>query len=366
MSGFFSKLKHVDIPLLITMMLLIICGLAAMYSIAATSGSMTLLFRQIVFVIIGGVFFIFFASYNYHNISKWHRVAYVLVIAALIGVLILGRDIRGSSRWIDIGFFNLQPAEFAKLVVAVGLSRWLYLKRGQINSWKNIVLSLAYALIPAILILREPDLGSTLIVLGIWFGLILVSPMKKRFVIALFVVALLFSATSWQFLLHDYQRKRIEVFIDPALDPRGQGYNVRQAVIAVGSGHVIGRGFGQGLQSTLRFLPERQTDFVFATMSEEVGFVGSVTIVFLYGFLMLRLLKVVRMARDDFGMYLAAGVLCMMFGQVLINIGMNIGIMPVTGIPLPLITHGGSSLLVTMIALGIVQNIAIQSKTLRF
>ncbi len=366
MSSFFSKLKYVDIPLLVTMMLLLVAGLAVMYSIAATSGSMTLLYRQLIFVLIGGVFFVFFASYNYHNVSKWHRVAYVFIILALIAVLVLSRDIRGSARWIDIGFFNFQPAEFAKLIIIVGLARWLYLKRGQINSWKNIILSLIYVLIPAVLVLRQPDLGSTLILLGIWFGTILVSPVKKRFVVILLVAGVLVSAVSWQFLLHDYQRNRIEAFLDPALDPRGQGYNVRQAIIAVGSGHVTGRGFGQGLQSTLRFLPERQTDFVFAAMSEEIGFIGSFTIVVLYGFLMLRLLKVVRMARDDFGMYVAAGTLCMIFGQVLINIGMNIGIMPVTGIPLPFITHGGSSLVVAMMALGIVQNIVIQSKTLRF
>jgi rod shape determining protein RodA len=216
------------------------------------------------------------------------------------------------------------------------------------------------------LVLRQPDLGSTLILLGIWFGAMLISSVKKKFIVILIVAGIAVAAVSWQFLLHDYQRNRIEAFIDPALDPRGQGYNVRQAIIAVGSGHVTGRGFGQGLQSALRFLPERQTDFVFAAMSEEIGFVGSFTIVVLYGFLLLRLLKVVRMARDDFGMYVAAGVLCMIFGQVLINIGMNIGIMPVTGIPLPFITHGGSSLVVAMASLGIVQNIVIQSKTLRF
>ncbi len=348
------------------MALLVLAGMAVMYSIAATSGSMALFYRQSLFVLFGIILFVLFSSYNYHNLSKWHRLAYVAVNLCLVLVLILGRDIRGSNRWIDLGFFNFQPAEFAKLVIIIGLARWLYLKRGQINNWKNILLSFVYVLIPGVLILREPDLGSTIILFGVWFGVILVSPMKKKFLIGLILVALLFGGLSWKFFLHDYQRRRIEVFLDPALDPRGKGYNVRQAIIAVGSGHITGRGFGQGLQSTLRFLPERQTDFVFASTSEEIGFFGSSAIILLYGFLMLRLLMVVRMARDDFSMYVSAGVLCMIFGQTLVNIGMNIGLMPVTGIPLPFISHGGSSLMVMMISMGIVQNIVVQSKSLRF
>lgn len=361
-----SAFKYFDIPLLAVTALLVLIGLAIIYSIAVTSDSMNLVYRQLAFVGIAFIGFFFFAFYNYQNLSKWHRLAYAFILASLVAVLFLGRDIRGSHRWIDLGFFNFQPAEFAKFVVIVGLARWLYLKRGQINSWKNILLSLLYVLIPGALILQEPDLGSTIIVLGIWFGMLLISPVKKQFILALIVGLLVVSGLTWQFGLRDYQRQRIEVFLDPALDPRGQGYNVQQATIAVGSGHLFGRGFGEGLQSTLRFLPERQTDFIFAATSEEVGFVGSLALLVLYALLLYRLFRALRQTKDDFSMHLIGGVLCMFFGQILVNVGMNMGIMPVTGIPLPLLSHGGSSMVVMLASLGLVQNVIVQSKTLRF
>jgi len=366
MPSFRNNFRHFDQPLLIATGLLVLIGLAVIYSVSVSSGSMTLFYRQLGFAAVALVAFFIFAFYNYQNLSKWHRLAYVLINLGLLLVLIFGRDIRGSHRWIDLGIFNFQPAEFAKFVIIIGLARWLYLKRGQINSWKNILLSFLYVLIPAILILREPDLGSTIIVLGIWFGMILISPMKKQFILALVLAIVLVSGLSWKFLLHDYQRHRIEVFLDPGLDPRGRGYNVQQATIAVGSGFLFGRGFGRGLQSTLRFLPERQTDFIFAAVSEEVGFVGSMVLLALYAFLLYRLFRALRQTRDDFAMYLVGGVLCMFFGQILINIGMNMGIMPVTGITLPFLSAGGSSMVVMLASIGLVQNVVVQSKSLRF
>jgi rod shape determining protein RodA len=170
----------------------------------------------------------------------------------------------------------------------------------------------------------------------------------------------------WQFVLHDYQRVRLETFLDPNLDPRGRGYNVRQAIIAVGSGEAFGRGLGKGLQSQLKFLPERQTDFIFATAAEEIGFLGSALMVLLYALLMWRMLMVAARARDELGRYLAYGIFFFFFFQVTINIAMNLGLAPVTGIPLPLLSYGGSSLLVTFLALGIVHNISWQSRALRF
>ncbi len=254
----------------------------------------------------------------------------------------------------------------AKLVVILGLSRWLYLKRGQINSWKNIILTFLYAFLPAALIVLEPDLGSAIIVVGIWLGILLVSPIKKRFVLSLAIGLVVLSGVGWQFVLKDYQKTRIEVFVNPSLDPHGRGYNVRQAIIAVGSGRLLGRGLGQGLQSQLKFLPERQTDFVFASASEEIGFLGCFAIVVLYTFLFFRILRIARQAKDDLAMYIVSGVLFMLFGQTVINIGMNIGLLPVTGIPLPFLSYGGNSVIVVLVSLGIVQNIRRQSKILRF
>jgi rod shape determining protein RodA len=252
-------------------------------------------------------------AYRMRNVatinSQVNRISYFVILALLIFVLVFAREIKGSTRWIDFGFFQLQPAEFAKIVVILGLSRWMYLKRGQINSWKNIIITAVYTLIPAILIMREPDLGSSVILIGVWAGLLLISPMSKKYIVTLVLMAVILSGIGWQFGLHDYQQRRIEVFLNPDLDPRGQGYNVRQAIIAVGSGQLFGRGLGQGLQGQLNFLPERQTDFIFASASEEIGFLGVAGLLALYCFLFLRLLSIMKMAKDDLAFYIVGGVL---------------------------------------------------------
>jgi rod shape determining protein RodA len=202
--------------------------------------------------------------------------------------------------------------------------------------------------------------------MAIWFGLLIISPIRRTFIIAFMILGLIFGGISYQFFLHDYQQERIEVFLNPDKDPKGKGYNVRQAIIAVGSGELFGRGLGRGLQSQLKFLPERQTDFIFASASEEIGFIGCLALIVLYYFLFRRLLFIMKFARDDLAMYITGAVLFLFVAQVVINVGMNIGLLPVTGIPLPFLTYGGSSLLVVCMALGIVQNIARQSKALRF
>lgn len=362
----FSRLKYFDVPLLIASGLLLLAGLAIQYSVSLSGGTLEIFYRQLVYSAGGVVIFLLFAFYNYQRLAKLNRVAYGVLILALIYLLLFGDPIRGSARWIDFGFFQLQPAELAKIIVGLGLARWLYLRRGQINTWKNFLLTLLYAALPATLIFFEPDFGSSVIVMAVWFGIMLISPLRRSFLIIFLVAALALTGVAYKFVLKDYQQQRIEVFLDPDKDPKGKGYNVRQAIIAVGSGELLGRGLGRGLQSQLKFLPERQTDFIFASSAEEIGFVGALVLLFLYYIVFWRLLKIMRYARDDLAMYITAGVLFLFLAQVLINIGMNIGLLPVTGIPLPFLTYGGSSLLVTCIALGIVQNIARQSKALRF
>jgi rod shape determining protein RodA len=366
MAAFWAKFRHFDLPLLIVSGLLLLVGLVVIYSTSISAGTIEVFYRQAVFAVIGVAAFFVFSFYNYQKLAKQNRVVYIILILLLIGLLVFAREVRGSTRWFDLGFFHFQPAEFAKLVVILGLSRWLYLKRGQINSWKNIALTLLYVLIPAGLIVWEPDLGSAVIVLSLWLGLLLVSSMSKRYVLVFIVIAAVAFGLAWKFALHDYQKTRIEVFLNPELDPRGRGYNVRQAMIAVGSGSWTGRGLGRGLQSQLKFLPERQTDFIFASAAEEIGFIGCLALLILYYILLWRLLKIMRYAKDDLGYYIVAGVLFLFLTQILINIGMNMGLLPVTGIPLPFLTYGGSSLLVVCIALGIAQNVARQSRILRF
>lgn len=364
--SFFSRIKYFDMPLLIVSGLLLLIGLAIQYAVSLSGGTLEIFYRQLIFSLAGIVLFLFFASYNYHRLAKINRIVYIVLILSLIYLLIFGDPIRGSARWIELGFFNLQPAELAKIIVGIGLARWLYLKRGQINSWKNFAITFLFAAIPATLIFLEPDFGSAAVVMAVWFGIMLISPLRKSYIVIFLMISLVFAGFAWQFVLRDYQHERIEVFLDPDKDPRGKGYNVRQAIIAVGSGEMFGRGLGRGLQSQLKFLPERQTDFIFASASEEIGFVGVSALLLLYYLLFWRLLKIMKYARDDLAMYITGGILFLFVAQTLINIGMNIGLLPVTGIPLPFMTYGGSSLLVTCIALGIVQNVARQSKALRF
>lgn len=337
-----------------------------LYGTTLSEDNAGIFFRQLIFLGLGLGAFFFISFFDYHGLTKLNRAVYVVFILLLVYLLIFGAIIRGGRRWIDLSFLRFQPAEFIKIIVILGLARLLYLKRGQINSWKTIVWSFLYALIPAALIIAEPDLGSAIIIMCLWVGIILLSPIRKKFLAVLFVGFIIVCGVSWKFFLKDFQKDRVLVFLNPALDPKGRGYNVRQAAIAVGSGRFSGRGLGKGVQSQHKFLPERQTDFIFAASGEEIGFLGSFSLLGLYFFLLWRTVKIMRATKDDLGMYITGGVFFFFFFHVLINVGMNIGLLPVTGIPLPFASAGGSSLVVSLIALGLVQSVARQSKILRF
>lgn len=366
MIAFLNKFKYFDTPLQIATLLLLLAGLALLYSTTIGSDSSVVFLRQLIFLALGLAAYLFFSFLDYHTLAKANRVTYVVFIALLVYLIVFGVLIRGGRRWINLGFFNFQPAEFVKLVIILGLARLLYLRRGQINSWNKILWSFLYMLLPAALVIVEPDLGSALVMIGVWAGMLLMSPIKKKFLLILLVIFVSLSGVTWKFFLKPFQKDRIIVFLDPQLDPKGKGYNVRQATIAVGSGQITGSGLGKGLQSQDKFLPERQTDFIFAAASEEIGFLGDLALLGLYFFFFTRLIKTIRLAKDDLGMYIAAGVFFFFFVHIIVNIAMNLGLLPVTGIPLPFISAGGSSLIVALIALGIVQNISIQSKALRF
>lgn len=366
MNWLLDRLKFFDTPLLVASGLLITIGLAIQYAISLGEANIGLFYRQLAYSGVAIVIFFLFANYNYQLLSKNNRIAYPLLLLSLVYLLIFGDPIRGSARWIDFGFFQLQPAELAKIITGVGLARWLYLNRGQINSWKNFLATFVYSALPAGLIFLEPDLGSAVIVMSVWFGILLLSPLKKSYILVFLIATVLAAGVYWQFFIKDYQRERVEVFLQPDKDPTGKGYNVRQAIIAVGSGQWLGRGLGQGVQSGLKFLPEKHTDFVFASASEEIGWIGSTAIVTLFFILLYRLLTIMKRSRDQLAMYITGGIFFLFASQTIINIGMNIGLLPVTGIPLPFITYGGSSMLVSAIALGIAQNISAQSKILRF
>ncbi|GAC1413328.1 MAG: rod shape-determining protein RodA [Candidatus Doudnabacteria bacterium] len=364
MDSFISKLKFLDRTLAVTCFLLLLVGLSLIYSTSLTS-SKTIFTHQIVYSFLAMGLFLFFAFFDYRTLTKQSRFYYVVFILSLIVLLGVGKVVQGSGRWFNLGVINLQPAEFMKLVMVLVLARFFALRRGEINTFKNVTLSLIYVLIPMALIAKQPDLGSAIVLFVIWLGMLFFSTVNKKVFVYLFIALALFSGFAWKFLLHDYQKNRIEIFINPGKDPRGKGYNVRQATIAIGSGGLFGRGLGKGLQSQLRFLPERQTDFIFASAAEELGFLGSMVIIVLYFILLTRLLIIYKFCRDDLSRFIVGGIFFMLLTQIVINAGMNMGIMPVTGIPLPMLSYGGSSLLTIAVSMGIAEAVAINARGIR-
>lgn len=365
MRNWFSNFRYFDLYIFGSSTLLLILGLLMIYSTTLASTT-NLLTRQLLYAILGFIFLFALAFFDYRKFKRTTGFFYVLIILSLLAVWFLGREIRGSTRWIDLGIFRFQPAEFAKLVMVVIMAKFLDQVGEKIKDFRYVILSAIYVGIPALLVLIEPDLGSALVIFITWISMLLFSRMNKKHLAFLLLGTVLVSASGWLFVLQDYQKNRVYTFIDPNKDPQGRGYNVLQSIIAVGSGSITGRGVGRGLQSQLKFLPERQTDFIFASTAEELGLLGSLFILTMFGILFFRLIRATKLARDNFGMYLTLGIFFMLLSQVIINIGMNVGILPVTGIPLPLLSYGGSSLLTTMMALGLAQSVIARQKAVKF
>lgn len=286
---------------------------------------------------------------------------YIISVGLLIGVLYLGPKIRGSTSWFSLGILSFQPVELVKLALILLLARLFSRRFREIGRAHLVVASAIYVGLPSALILLQPDLGSLLVVIGIWLGMLILSGVKKKHLLYIFVLGLLFLALSWNFALRDYQKERVLTFINPGRDPLGRGYNIIQSTITVGSGRFLGRGLGYGTQSQLNFLPEQHTDFIFASIAEEWGFVGVLFLISLFGILFLRLIKICYESHDNFAKLFIGGVAIMILLHCFINIGMNLGIFPITGIPLSFISYGGSNLIITFVALGIVQSMRIRS-----
>lgn len=332
-------------PIIISSLLLVSIGILVIFS-----SSKELAIQQTVFTITGLILFLIVSQFDLLSIKNFIKPLYILVLILLLVVLVLGIETRGSVRWIPLGLFNIQPSEFAKPVLILILaSFWSKNLPTVLNIFKSLLWTFPFF----ILIFRQPDLGSALTILSIWLGILLVVKVSIKKMIILALIVLVTVPTSWLFL-HDYQKQRILTFMDPGSDPLGRGYNVIQSTIAVGSGQFLGRGLGRGTQSRLQFLPEFRTDFIFASIAEELGFVGSILILVLYFFLLIYCLKIADATEDMYSFLIIIGVVSMLMFQIIVNIGMNIGILPITGITLPLISYGGSSLISVFICLGLV------------
>lgn len=369
-----SRLKTLDLWLIIIPILLGVAGIAVIYSITLHGEGGGLAIRQGWFLLGGLLLYIFFTLADYRSIRAWSWIIYGFTLLLLLAVRLGGETVFGARRWIDIGFTQLQPSEFAKLAVIAVVARVLGAWVGRPRT-RDLIAAGFLVLIPVVLILDQPDLGSAVAVAAAGFGTMLVAGLSRRQWAAVIAGVLLLAAVGWaswqrvgpfEGLLKEYQRQRIHTFLDPAEDSGGAGYNVLQALIAIGSGGVMGRGLGYGSQSQLNFLPVAHTDFLFSALAESWGFVGSAAVLLLYYILIMRLIHAARIAHDGFSRLFCIGVASLFFIQVVVNIGMNLSLLPVTGITLPLMSAGGSSLLTMMALLGMVQSVVIREKRIHF
>jgi len=316
--------------------------------------------KQLCWVFVGVVGLFFGAFLNYSYFERYCYFFYFLSLFLLVLVLFQGRLVSGSARWLQLGQFNLQPSELVKVTLVMVLARWFQRKHyfGGLGL-SSLVLPFVFVAVPFFLILLQPDLGTSLVLLLVLFSVFFFLKIKPSALFVLFGCGLCLLPLFWS-LLKAYQKKRVLGFLSPELDPFGRSYQIIQSKIAIGSGKMFGKGFLKGTQAQLSFVPEKDTDFLFAVLCEEWGFVGAGFLIVLYFLLIVRLLYIVSEAKDDFGMILGFGLTALLFWQFIINLGMVLGLLPTVGIALPLFSYGGSSLITTMFLLGIIINIHIQ------
>ncbi len=355
--------NNFDLVLILLPLILSVSGLATLYSITSISGKISLVNSQIIYLLIGAVTYIFFSMLDYRLLRNNAKYLYLLGIVLLIIVELFGKQIFGSTRWIDLGFTQLQPSELMKLFMLIVVAA-IFADRQKLTLLQSITV-IGLIFFPVALVLREPDLGTALTLIASMAGLILFSPIPKKILAGILIMAIIASPFIWM-SLKPYQKQRLTTFANPYSDPLGSGYNVSQAKIAVGSGGLFGKGFSGATQSQLQFLPVAHIDFIFSGWAEATGFAGSLLMVILFAFLTWRIFQIAYLSRDEFGCYLAIGAGFLILFQSFINIGMNIGIMPVTGIPLPFVSYGGTSVITMSAILGMIQSISLRRKSIKF
>ncbi len=351
-----KKYKNFDWVLVSITLAIFILGLLFLFS-STYPDNTDYVFRQLVWLILGIGIFIFAININYRKIAGMAYIFYSLTIFFLVAVLIFGSRRFGAQRWFTIGSFSVQPSEFAKLFITLSLVQYFSIHKTY-QDLKNIFVPFLMVLVPFILILEEPDLGTAIMFIPIFFILLYAWGTPLKNLLLMLAGGILFSPFVW-FLLRDYQKERLLVFLNPSIDPLGAGYTVIQSKIAIGSGGIFGKGWLSGTQNQLNFLTERHTDFIFSVAGEEWGFLGGLLLIGLYYFFIKRALTIAEKTKDPCGRLLAVALSVMIGIQVVVNLSMTMGFMPVVGLPLPFVSYGGSSLLVNMMALGLLESIAI-------
>lgn len=359
MKSFLLRIRRLDWVLIVSALLLFTIGLLSIYSSSMGRGEFANFKKQVLFGALGLLlmFLLSFINWRVLRDTPYFILAlYFVCLLALLGLFFFTPEIRGVKKWYKLGPFSVDPIEFTAIVLIVLFAKYFSIKHIEMYRIRHILLSGLYAGIPSILLFFQPDLGSVLIVLGLWIGVLFISGIKLRHFLILALCSLLVFAFSWVFLMQDYQKSRLTAFFSP-IDPLGVSWSSRQAKIAIGSGGIFGQGFGSGSQTQYRFLPEPQTDFIFAAIAEEFGLVGVSVMLFIFSILLWRIVKIALMATNNFPRLFAAGFAILLIFKIFINIGMNTGILPIIGIPLPLVSYGGSSLITTFIGLGILQSL---------
>ncbi len=360
-------LRRVDFELLIASVAIVIYSLIMISSATHVNTPSEERFwfvqRQGIFALINFAIAILFMNFDYRGLQQYGSRLYVFNLIMLIAVMLFGHAALGAQRWIQLGPVSLQPSEFSKLIMIICMASVLEGRMGKLNSLQDLFAVALYVGVPFILVLKQPDLGTSLVFMAIFFGMIIACGVKWKILVAIFLSGIAAMPFVWQFL-KDYQKMRIMVFIDPNVDPLGSGYHIIQSKIAIGSGMVFGKGLFEGTQSQLNFLPENHTDFIFAVVGEEFGFVGAVILLLLYFVVLWRGMQIARHASDIFGRLLAVGITSMLAFHILVNVGMTTGIMPVTGIPLPLMSYGISSLTTNILSIAILMNIHMRKQKL--
>ena len=362
-------LKNLDWWLIIAVLLLMGCGLglidSATHSFAVSTGKAWHVQRQSMFMLFGIVMVAISLAFDYRMLKNYANKLFWFNIILLLAVMFVGHSQLGAQRWIQIGTFTFQPSEFAKAFLIICLAAFMEKRIEWLEEFKDYLPVFGYILVPFVLVMRQPDLGTSLTFIAILVSMIFVSGFKYKWFFRMGVAFVAMLPVFWM-ILKDYQKNRIRVFLDPEMDPFGRGYHVIQSKIAIGSGGFLGKGWLAGTQSQLNFLPENHTDFIFAVAGEEFGFVGAAFIILLFMIIIWRGIAIALDADDNFGTLLAVGVTGMFMFHILVNIGMTAGIMPVTGVPLPFLSYGVSSLITNLMLVALLLNIKARKQNLQF
>lgn len=337
-------------------------GLLALYSIGLGAESDFSSFKKQLLFLVIGLLIVAVGSVGFHY--RWLGFVtvpmYLGMLLLLGATLVVGQVIRGTRGWLYLGPAGFQPVELAKVVLIIIMAKFLATHGRYTKDIRVVIQSAVTVAFMILLVVLQPDLGGSIILAAVWFGMVLASGLRARHLLTMAGVAIVFAVVSWMFLLRPYQKERVMTFINPASDPFGRGYNVTQSVIAIGAGQVTGRGIASGSQSQLRFLPEARTDFIFSVIAEELGFIGVTILLGLFGVLFSRLYLLAKSSRDDFTLFLVIGTGVLIASETFVNVGVASGMLPVTGLALPFVSYGGTSLVMHFVLIALMQNIAIR------